>query len=1621
MAQSIKEREGSLSENIPTPNYEEIRSNLVGQIENEYNPTNPVQLPLLRSVEGIYIKEALKETEDEWREHEVNRIKEKEYDKTYQNLFNYLAATRDLEVDSQRTQKIQTEVLDKMVPEGLKTRVVILRKGLAKEGFVTPDGTIFLSQSLINAVDSYDELAAVIGHEVSHLIFKSSLTISSSNDFNILGVRWVHEASCDQGAVGLLEKAGFKATAFATAIEKIQGIERGIVHQSGMMRATQSYAGLGVLDRNTSSNGLKHLPPDFKLPARETNLEIIAKIPGFYDLSSDQVESVAAKLHPKDLGIYYRLVVEDRLLRYDNNKEAEYSRIVKPLDRAVAQRLSEKGYTQEEINVFLLLQKPHKNRQDAYFLKDPQDFVKTCAALIKFDTSDFVNTISNDVFDQDDPEYIRQNKNKDFGDPKYKFDAIKDFFEHLYNDFYDINSEPNSLGIPITRDSLIQGLKYVARFSKNDDDRKRFDTPSGSAEINKLLGTYIAREFILQKIAKNEEIDIEEIKSFLQRLNEEDIYIYSHNIRDQIVNSLSTLREISNGALYSRNTFNGKEVLVSQEKRKEAHKIITDILEIKEHKEEKREFGDFRIEQLFTDLEDPNILLTQKTKQLSTFLWDMKTYFRENKSDDQTIKFFADLLLERLFVSSINTNFNISEFLKNPLVSQARTEERDVYTSSNRKRPTKKEYENNQKYLKFYLGSLLGASAFETDGEDFYSYFDNLINKSQIDFGQLSKEEIINLCNNVLLAQSDWGNRQSLYFGDNQVAFFEPPLLRQIKNYDKFFDLPFMIELSQRDDSISADTFKQLVKKKEYFMEKLIVLRRDRRFREFDLFGDDLLYLIIGKQLREEALTLLEGDIAEEDLLHLSKFIDTNYIGIDKPYFLREINKRYLSSATISLDKKVEYLLTNIELLGVEGFMMVAEQITDIKDFRKLKKRLGKRFEEYISGETSTTIEAGADYITSFFSGKFSDVFNTAIATEQNKQDVSTKMALKWFDKVSQDLGFSFSWKKEKVYDLEQRKFLLGRSKRDRFRSLRDIFQNLEDVSSTKRMLMALKLLVDREGGLTTPKAREEVSKIVINALNLDDDFLKAVLSAATREADAKLIAFPIAQVIGPLLFRAFDTNKVDIAQVANHPLEYDYDYSDENEAKTTLKDRIPVLDIPYILSSHTRDIKIFGQDFAPYLDSDAFKLAKESDLQYEAFNNRLKEIFGERDDQKSKLEIESGLDISIEALIKAVETSGALGVRALQLTTQFEQLPPLLEKRLSQSFDSNHGMEKLRFWMNLDKIASENPDIKDFVSKIQLGSYLGGGSLQTTYQARYTSGDGVESDVVLKLKNPNVELFVDEVYDSSYKTLEAVIRDSTDPRSINFAKTGMMLLDLSKEWCKADIRTQGYEVLDDQFKSTILSFNQAGGNSMFYAPDRVLTHLKLKVETLGTGKTVNQFLNDGLAGNEAKRQAVTSLSKFFLHQLNHPTFTNQAGKEVFVLGSDPHLGNFLIDREGNIGVIDRDYYLQLERADVEVIKKLIYESNPRDFASAFVDRLLDVNKVRGLQKTISKGKILGKLSMQFAKGERDNMRLLRTLLTEFSNEGMSVPVEMRIMIRNAEAFKKLASRYGLELRQINK
>jgi len=169
------------------------------RLDDEFSSSNsPV---ILKS----YIRVDQKENPGEYQRHqEINEELEKDY--------AYYSLTRDLELNSPRVQKLQ-HIVDKMCADSkVLARVVIMNKGKKPNAFVCPDGTVFVTQSLLNILNTEDEVAAVLGHEMGHLLFETHrYTSTASNDLEKLGIGFVHELkmcfSCNQPVMATIRPA----------------------------------------------------------------------------------------------------------------------------------------------------------------------------------------------------------------------------------------------------------------------------------------------------------------------------------------------------------------------------------------------------------------------------------------------------------------------------------------------------------------------------------------------------------------------------------------------------------------------------------------------------------------------------------------------------------------------------------------------------------------------------------------------------------------------------------------------------------------------------------------------------------------------------------------------------------------------------------------------------------------------------------------------------------------------------------------------------------------------------------------------------------------------------------------------------------------------------------------------------------------------------------------------------------------------------------------------------------------------------------------------------------------------------------------------------------------------
>lgn len=1529
------------------------------QIKDEFS--NKDDVLLLKPLDSFGNRLAkIKEPYGERREAWENGIKE-----SLIGQFEYLSRTRDLEIATPRTEILQN-IVNRMLKgtsggEDPDVRVVIMRREGTANAFVFPDGTVFISQQLLNQLDTLDEVASVLAHEVGHLKYETGFKKSQVDKVNQFGVEWLHEAACDQKAKSLLENGGFNSLAFSSAIEKIAGFEsRGTAHQSGLSRASQSVGSHFFLDSKTSHIEQIKIEGEYAIlhePSQRTNLDITQEL--IKTKSGEELKVVLESLHPADFSKVYNTLFHNRKTDYEK---------VKTANNIIISRMQTLGYSPAEAALFVIsLQGSDWQAlpEDSYLLDTPEAFSQAIGNLEKIENVKAWQDIYKKMFET----------------PATTSSVTLRILKLLGSNLYNKDLEPDGKGIPVDQGSLLNGLERIQKIElATKNDSRTHDT--GIVLIKFIETSFIKKDY--GKYPPTMVTDIEGVKVFLQEVKDRGI------------------------------TFDPKDFKKEYGHRYITKEVLDTLQEVFNISLEEEEYNPLKkIDHFFESLiAKPG----QENSLLFEFLHDFRTNLDRKGLDDAKRKEFIEYIESKLDTLNLRSRVDLQGSLKLPY-------EQIQYLYPG---PDEKTADQNARLIKFNQMLIMTLGIYKSDGNEFYQTLEKSFNQLNIDYGSLSREELINLCQPLFAAQR--GEEILSYMQDGPhwmqrtTSDYRSLSFTQTKDYNRLIRLSAIQAIMEKGQQFDFQNFKELDAGIKDMLGALHFrpFSKKQDIKGFPLFDDNLLNLVIGKDFAENARNLLGKGISEQEYADLYQFISSYYPdGTKKRQFLTEINKKYLNSAEVSIEDKTNYLITFFESVGPEGMVIVADQIEDIATYRKFRARLDVKFQEYLKGAGIVTKIAAADYLTSHITKDFKRLIDTCRDEASDQEKISTEMARYWFD-----LTFG-SGEGSVSYDEKSGKFIVGTGTREAFKSLGDIFSSMKDFSHLQRFAMAHKALTDVGGALTNPENRRILADVLVGSLRLGKGFIRSAVSAAALEADPKFISFPASNLLSSLLFRAFDINKIDIDHVRLLQ-------TGRGLNSQALGSILSEEDVLRILSSDTRTISVFGSQYGNNPDSSAAKLALESDQIYFDVTTNLEETLGINTTSSLAVERESKtgeIDPTIEAVIKAVEATGALGIRSLQLATQFQRFPPEVERRLSESFDSNPGLNKLLFWENLNKLAEENPEIDDFVNRIRLGKYLGGGSLQTTYAASITMEDGSERAVIMKMKNPNVEAFIKQAYTITHGVLETAGKDKSVKGASSFAKIGMLVTDLAQNWCLADINDKTFEVDDDQFRQTVAGFNQYIGRDQFYAPERLFTSPKVKSEDLAKGDTVNRVLNDPNVDAQTKRTIVESMGRFFIYQLKAGDFsTDLQGRQVRLVHSDPHVGNYIVDPndpEFRIGVIDRSLYLKMEKEDINVLDKLVTSTNSTDFVWSFVNRVMDLNKVRGIERVKVQARVIAKVGKEFARqyvqGNVNKTLLLKSMLGELSSEGMDVPLNLRLMIRNIGAFQELSRKYGINFEALYK
>lgn len=1551
--------------------------------EREYDDTG---VPILKPLKSV----TLEVTEKNYQTGN-DETKEVNFDEDLNEEFKYLSRTHKLETGTAKTQLLQG-VVDRMLNGiNLQTRVVVMNKGEDPNAFVFADGTIFVSQSLINKLGSLDEVAAVLGHEIEHLVNKTFENKFGSHDIHKTGVGWLHETVSDQFTPSLLEKADLNSLAFSSAIKKVSGAERGIIHQSGIARSAENVGQHFFRHYRTSNKSYTPKSEVLKGEVTKTNYESFDE---FYrkkewvkSINLEHLRELLLNLHPTDFQQAYRNIF---FSQHPSSNWKEYRiqhEILKCANGVIFERLEAAGFNNTEIKTFLLsVLSGSGSEANLYLLENSEQFEEIIDILKPLKEGNKLERMSSILFGNSE---------------KYP-PSVMSLQGIFRSHFYVKDLEQRKFGIPVTEDTLLKFLTSVTEAYS--------DTAVPSEITTDILLGYVSRVYLPVPEEAGVRVDDEQIRTFFKRVKEAGIKVDTSRIEHYIKEGqyVKTIRGNIN---------------LSLENQQIVKDVFCEVFEYTPRSPEGKvdaptfEKIDALIAQMNVDLERKD--WDRAKNNLGQFIRHSRDYFIQNQVDDDQRLVFIEYLDKKVSELQLNANYSIKHVLAT-----------DKYLQYDPELVGTIDQNENERLLRFNLRTYLALQLFSQDGNEFYSHMEKVMSESGIDIQNLSWEQTVNLCQSFFVIS----NKEARYIGNfylygpreiESLYFFDHV---NVNNFDRFFNLPFLRHILESKETLQFQTIKELNEFTAQFLKRSFVKGSGD-----DLFADNPRSLILGLAIRENFLRILERGISEEDYADLYQFIENYYSGgVIKNQLLTEINKRYLQSTKVPFEEKVDYLLKYYDSVGLEGTAILGEQISDLPTFINFRSKLGERFEQYMKGSKVISIIALSDFVSSFLSGGFEQVLESS--QEGNAREKSTELAQNWFQYHFTD---NYGSERRGVdYDKQTGKFIFGKSGRVYFQTIADSIATLRNLSLLQRSAISFKLLTERNGALYGEFNRSLLANILTKALNLKKGFIADVLTTACKTAKPDWISIPASKMLAPLLFRSYDSNAIDFTKLGK--LKIAKKEIPERKKYPQLNSLISSSEITQITNSNTRAVTFFGVDYREYPNSAIAQLAQEADRQYFLTNERLssalQDVLSEGEES-----LESGVDPSLEAIISAVEASGALGVRALQLASQMMQFPPAVEARLARTLDSNAGLAKIAFWENLEKLSQENEQVREFLGKVRVGDYLGGGSLYTTYAA-ILEENGQTEEIVLKMLNPNAEAIVEESYQIVRDVLEQVVSQKGASGNSEHAKIAMLLIDLAKQWCLADINDPTFIQDDDQFKNTINFFNQATGVNLFYKPDRRLNTYQLKSETRADGQTLNKFLKNKNVSLESKKTAVEQVSRFFLNQLRHaPTFTD-GDKTYRLIHADPHTGNYMIGENGQarIGIIDRHMYLKVGEKDVRALEKMVSSGNDNDFVYSFIDRVLDINDVPDDQRNGIRNGVFGKLALEYAKqrirGKVDRLSLMKTMLSQLSEaevvemvsghvgtRRLDVPLNLRLMIRNIGAFQELGRRYGVDFEHLYK
>ncbi|TAM35468.1 hypothetical protein EPN54_06130, partial [bacterium] len=621
----------------------------------------------------------------------------------------------------------------------------------------------------------------------------------------------------------------------------------------------------------------------------------------------------------------------------------------------------------------------------------------------------------------------------------------------------------------------------------------------------------------------------------------------------------------------------------------------------------------------------------------------------------------------------------------------------------------------------------------------------------------------------------------------------------------------------------------------------------------------------------------------------------------------------------------------------------------------------------------------------------------------------------------------------------------------------------LYDSPAPVKFMIMNKLLLSPKGVLQTQEGLKQFARIICKYLPEDgqlSDLLRSVLESSVSVIDAERLFLSLANSLSTIFLQKPEGGSDTLMAEAL------------SEALAANIDRLNTWDVfksfaaDKLKKAKKDELGRFLRKYEKRIDHT--EIVKRIEPLIDSLGENLEEELNIAPASKSSIPGGIAKYSTLEAIDIVLETCqslGPVGVRFLQVLGQYLPLSPEYQDRFRDVYDAAEGQDKFTAWDTILKVSELDQEVAKFIEEdlVSIDETLGGGSIVTvfsdTVRNRDLDGNLMEGThkEVLKIRNPNAEAFVNEVSDKAIKVIEHLENKASraDRKNYNIAK--QLLKDI-REWVIQDIRDTSFMELDSRYQRAHEDYSATNGMKVRVPPALRPNNKDIKREAYVEGVTLNKLLKLKLSGKsleqlikeepdpEARRllinlkkntpaeegatilsktfrEATRALVEDFSRHLVQPIFTREDGQDVYLLHSDIHPGNAILSPDAKTDyLIDRNFYLQLDKTDVEFIRKICTLSPDKEYEllntivgyfinlaenSNSLSRFSPLYKLRQKFMTMRIGVAI-KLS-----GEKDSLANMVKILQVLESYNFIIPLRIRIMLKNLVSIKGMLKEAG--------